>query len=104
MKKDVRGEVLRDARSEGTHHNPANSGQFFPYGGGAAICPGRVYARSEMLMAVAVAMLIFMFDIKMIGFVDGKGRPLAETVHGEGEQGDHEGRLRPESQASSTRT
>ncbi|KAK8108373.1 hypothetical protein PG984_014174 [Apiospora sp. TS-2023a] len=52
-------------------YNPATAGQYFPYGGGAAICPGRFYAKAEML--VAVALFLFTLEVQPVGFVDAKG-------------------------------
>ncbi|KAK7961236.1 Cytochrome p450 family protein [Apiospora saccharicola] len=54
-------------------YNPATAGQYFPYGGGAAICPGRFYAKAEML--VAVALFLFTLEVRPVGFVDGRGNP-----------------------------
>lgn len=61
-------------------HNPATAGQFFPYGGGAAICPGRFYARAEML--AAVALFLFRLDVQPVGFVDDGGRPSRKPAMG----------------------
>ena len=46
------------------------SGNYFPFGGGHNICPGRLFARNEVLGAVAV--LLTSFDIEV--FKDEKGR------------------------------
>lgn len=61
-------------------HNPATAGQFFPYGGGAAICPGRFYARAEML--AAVALFLFRLDVRPLGYVDDRGRPARKPAMG----------------------
>lgn len=53
--------------------NSTRGSMFFPYGGGNAICPGRYYAKAEIL--AAVALFIFTFEIESVGFVDHKGRP-----------------------------
>lgn len=47
-------------------------GKFFPFGGGKTICPGRVFAKQEVLAAVALVLLNFEVEVK--GFVDEKGR------------------------------
>ncbi|KAL2426772.1 Cytochrome P450 monooxygenase calL [Exophiala dermatitidis] len=44
------------------------SGKFFPFGGGSHVCPGRVFAKQEMLGALAT--LFQRFDIKFIEYVD----------------------------------
>jgi hypothetical protein len=38
------------------------SGKYFPYGGGAHICPGRIFAKQEILAAVAIVLLGFEFE------------------------------------------
>lgn len=38
------------------------SGKYFPYGGGAHICPGRIFAKQEILAAVAMVLLGFEFE------------------------------------------
>ncbi|KAF5861183.1 hypothetical protein ETB97_000496 [Aspergillus alliaceus] len=37
---------------------------FFPFGGGPSICPGRVFAKQEILMTIAA--LVTRFEIDMI--------------------------------------
>lgn len=49
--------------------SPAN-GRLIPFGGGKTICPGRVFAKQEVLAAVAMVLLGFEFEV--LGFVDGK--------------------------------
>ena len=44
------------------------SGKYFPYGGGAHICPGRVFAKQEILAAVAIVLLNF--DFEFVAWVD----------------------------------
>ncbi|KAL8825915.1 MAG: hypothetical protein Q9191_004117, partial [Dirinaria sp. TL-2023a] len=48
------------------------AGKFFPFGGGRTICPGRVFAKQEVLAAVATVLLGFEFEA--LGFVDEGGR------------------------------
>ena len=48
------------------------SGKFFPFGGGKTICPGRVFAKQEVLGSVATILLSF--DIKSLGYIDEQGR------------------------------
>jgi cytochrome P450 len=49
-------------------------GKFFPFGGGKTICPGRVFAKQEVLAAVALVLLGF--AIKSVGCVDVNGKPI----------------------------
>lgn len=48
------------------------AGKFFPFGGGKTICPGRVFAKQEVLAAVAVVLL--KYDIQPVNFLDGLGK------------------------------
>ncbi|OCL09863.1 cytochrome P450 [Glonium stellatum] len=48
------------------------TGKFYPFGGGKSICPGRVFAKQEVLGSVAMMLLAFEFDV--VGFVDEQGR------------------------------
>ncbi|KAM7198353.1 Cytochrome P450 [Rhypophila sp. PSN 637] len=50
-----------------------NAGKYFPYGGGSAMCPGRNYAKQEILSAVAL--FFASFDIEVLHFVDRYGNP-----------------------------
>ncbi|KAK3315645.1 cytochrome P450 [Apodospora peruviana] len=50
-----------------------NAGKYFPYGGGSAMCPGRNYAKQEILSAVAL--FFASFDIEVLHFVDRHGKP-----------------------------
>lgn len=47
-------------------------GTFFPFGGGKTICPGRVFARQEIMAAVAMMMLTF--DFEFLEYVDHEGK------------------------------
>lgn len=51
------------------------AGRFFPFGGGKSMCPGRVFARQEII--AATAMMLLAFEMEVVGFVDGKGRACA---------------------------
>jgi len=48
-------------------------GKYFPFGGGHYMCPGRTFAKQEVLGAVAVVLLGN--DVEVKGFKDGKGFP-----------------------------
>lgn len=43
------------------------AGKFFPFGGGTHVCPGRVFAKQEILVAIATVLL--RFDIKFMEYV-----------------------------------
>ncbi|KAJ9653373.1 hypothetical protein H2198_007462 [Neophaeococcomyces mojaviensis] len=47
------------------------TGSYFPFGGGKTMCPGRNFAKQEILGALAVVLLTFEFEF--IGYVDAKG-------------------------------
>jgi len=47
------------------------AGRLFPWGGGKSICPGRRFAKQEVLASVAMVLLEFEFEL--VGFVDEKG-------------------------------
>ncbi|KAI0873439.1 cytochrome P450 [Hypoxylon argillaceum] len=46
---------------------------FFPYGGGHLVCPGRHFAKQEIMMAIAV--VVSMFDIEPVGWTTMDGIP-----------------------------
>ena len=47
-------------------------GDFFPYGGGLNLCPGRHIGKQEIF--AAVALLLVRFDFEFVGYVDKKGQ------------------------------
>ncbi|KAF5265263.1 hypothetical protein FOXYS1_3916 [Fusarium oxysporum] len=49
-----------------------SAGNYFPYGGGAAMCPGRNYAKQEILSAVVL--FFAHFEIEPLRFVDREGK------------------------------
>ena len=62
-----------DEKTEGRGHlatalKPEN---FFPYGGGSAICPGRFFSKQEIL--TAVALVVLKFDLEMVEYVNESG-------------------------------
>jgi len=63
-------------------------GKMFPYGGGIHLCPGRHFAKQEIM--VAIALMILRFDFEMLGYVkmDGtrsdRGPRLDEEFAGSG--------------------
>ncbi|KAF2767281.1 cytochrome P450 [Teratosphaeria nubilosa] len=53
------------------------SGKYFPFGGGHYMCPGRNFAKQEVLGSVAV--LLLDFDLSFVGFVGGDGFPTPKN-------------------------
>ena len=49
----------------------AKPGTYFPFGGGSSICPGRFFAKQEVLAAVAI--LIWKFEVEFLEFVTMEG-------------------------------
>ena len=52
------------------------SGSYFPYGGGTAACPGRYYAKQEIL--ASVALLFVYLEFETLHFVHGDGQRSEE--------------------------
>jgi cytochrome P450 len=52
--------------------------KLFPYGGGNTMCPGRLFAKQEMIAGAAIVLLAF--DIEVLGFVDEKGKPKKDFI------------------------
>lgn len=50
------------------------AGKLFPFGGGAHICPGRVFAKQEILAAVSTVLLGF--EMEFVGWAGGKGEGM----------------------------
>ena len=48
------------------------AGKLFPYGGGKTMCPGRVFAKQEML--ASVALVLSRFEFEFVGFSDERGK------------------------------
>ncbi|KAI9164115.1 Cytochrome P450 monooxygenase calL [Paramyrothecium foliicola] len=60
-------------QSSGSTQAGISTGKFFPYGGGTAMCPGRNYAKQEILSAVAL--FFAFFDVTPVNFVERNGKP-----------------------------
>ena len=56
------------------------AGKFFPFGGGHQMCPGRVFARQEVLGAVALVLLNY--DIEFKEYVGSNGKARGTDVKG----------------------
>ncbi|KAH0548593.1 hypothetical protein GP486_007863 [Trichoglossum hirsutum] len=63
---------LQRSMDETSRHSP---GDYFPYGGGLNLCPGRLVGKQEIF--AAVALLLAKFDFEFVGYVDKKGRSTA---------------------------
>jgi cytochrome P450 len=60
--------LVQDAETEKLGYKATGlGGKYFPFGGGHYMCPGRTFAKQEVLGTVAV--LLLNFDIKFIEFV-----------------------------------
>ena len=49
------------------------AGKFLPFGGGKSICPGRVFAKQEVL--AATAMVLINLELEVQGFIGENGKP-----------------------------
>ncbi|KAF4634070.1 hypothetical protein G7Y89_g4045 [Cudoniella acicularis] len=47
-------------------------GKYFPFGGGSSMCPGRFFAKQEVL--AAVALMIAKFEMEFVGYVTHEGK------------------------------
>ena len=64
--------LVADEKGEKVFSLGSIQGRWMPYGGGKPICPGRVFAKQEIL--VAVALILRMYDFEMAGYIDGQGK------------------------------
>ncbi|KAH0545200.1 hypothetical protein FGG08_000654 [Glutinoglossum americanum] len=62
--------------SEKKDPSKKDPGDFFPFGGGLNICPGRHRGKAEILSAVALLLVVFDFDF--VHYVDSNGRPTSK--------------------------
>ena len=56
------------------------TGKLFPFGGGHYMCPGRTFAKQEVLGAVAV--LLLSFDVELVEFVKPSGQGYTSAGQG----------------------
>lgn len=54
---------------------------YFPFGGGANMCPGRYLAKSEILMTVAL--VVSRFDVEVVGWTTWDGSPSHRAAEGD---------------------
>jgi cytochrome P450 len=59
--------------SSGGSQSGISAGKYFPYGGGTAMCPGRYYAKQEILCAVTL--FFALFYVEPLHFVKPDGKP-----------------------------
>jgi cytochrome P450 len=52
----------------------SSAGRMFPFGGGGDMCPGRAFAKQEVI--AATALMLASFDFEVLGFVDRNGRAM----------------------------
>ncbi|MCJ1247514.1 hypothetical protein MMC30_004728 [Trapelia coarctata] len=73
--------LQRDAKTgELSYSISGLGGKYFPFGGGHHMCPGRNFARQEIVGTVAVILLHF--DISFISFVERKGNLVEQKGSG----------------------
>ncbi|KAI1809745.1 cytochrome P450 [Poronia punctata] len=66
-----------DEDSKPTTKTKARTASYFPFGGGQAICPGRHFAKREVLMTIA--MILVRFDIKFVEWTGSTSSGPAEN-------------------------
>lgn len=54
---------------------------YFPFGGGANLCPGRHLAKSEILMTIAL--VVSCFDIELVGWTNADGSASQRAAEGD---------------------
>jgi cytochrome P450 len=57
-------------------HIQPSPGDFYPYGGGVNICPGRLFSRRQIL--TAVILLLVEFEFEFIRHIDKNGQPAPQ--------------------------
>lgn len=68
--------LTTNAQGKQTFTMSGTNGKLFPFGGGKSICPGRVFAKQEVLASIALVLLNFEFEV--LGFVDLEGKSRDE--------------------------
>ena len=65
-------------KEKSTTTSAPSPGKYFPFGGGSSMCPGRFFAKQEVLTAVGI--MIVKFDIEFIRYVqhDGKNSDVGQ--------------------------
>lgn len=78
----------KSEKSEAKFSAGSKSGKMFPYGAGTAICPGRFFAKQEIM--AGVALVIASFDFEVLGYTKrdgtncGRAPGMTESCHGMG--------------------
>ena len=77
---------LREDEKTGkvTFSTAGTNGRFFPFGGGAYVCPGRVFAKQEVFGAIAAFLLAY--EVKFLEYLrfDKAGKPIHKGVKPDG--------------------
>ena len=60
----------------------AGVNDFFPYGGGPPVCPGRFFAKQQIMLTVA--MVVSRFEVVSEGWVDLEGKPSERGPENDG--------------------
>lgn len=63
-----------------TFSTAGSNGRFFPFGGGTYVCPGRVFAKQEVLGAIAAFLLAYKVDFVEYLSFDKAGKPIHKGV------------------------
>jgi len=53
-------------------------GVYFPFGGGINMCPGRFFAKQEILIAIAV--MVLRYEIEFVENIDRKGKRIEREI------------------------
>lgn len=64
--------------AKSTYSMAGSPSSYFPFGGGANICPGRRLAKSEIL--TTVALVVSLFDIEFVGWTNSDGSPSSREA------------------------
>lgn len=64
--------------SKRTYSMAGSPASYFPFGGGANICPGRRLAKIEIF--TTVALIVSRFDIELVGWTDLDGSPSSRAA------------------------
>lgn len=73
-----------DETGKVTFTTAGTNGRFFPFGGGAYVCPGRVFAKQEVFGAIAAFLLAY--EVRFVEYLrfDKAGKRIRKGVHPDG--------------------